>query len=270
MSRGGGSRVALVTGGTRGIGLATGLALGARGDRVVLTHAWGSADEDEVRGRFDAASAPTPLIVQADVGREEDTGALMETLASWCDGVDVFVSNASLAAVPRSLDDYDERALLKSVSYGAWPLVAYTRALHATFARWPRYVVAMSSDGPDRFSVGYDFVAASKSVLETLVRYLTWHLREEDVRVNAVRSRGVRTESFERTFGPALLDHVRRLGLEDQLVAPEEVAGAAVALTSGLMDAVRGQVLTVDRGGAFADNLLQIYARRHALDGDLR
>ncbi|MEZ4323405.1 MAG: SDR family oxidoreductase [Myxococcota bacterium] len=258
-------RTALVTGGTRGIGLATALALGERGADTVLTYAWGSADEDALYAEFERRGARRPVLVQADVGRAEDTAALMEALREVTSGVDVFVSNASMAVLPESLDDYTERALLQSISYGAWPLVAYTRALHDTFGRWPRHVVAMSSDGPDHYSYRYDFVAASKAVLETLVRYLTWHLRDTEVRVNAVRSRSVRTESFEATFGPGLDDLARRFASERHFVEPEEVAGAVVALASGLMDAVRGQVLVVDRGTAFSDDLLRIFDRRDSL-----
>ena len=107
----------------------------------------------------------------------------------------------------------------------------------------------------------YDFVAASKAVLETLVRYLTYQLRDEDIRVNAVRSRSVRTATFEMTFGPRVDSVAERYGSPSLFVTPEEVGGAAFALASGLMDAVAGQVLTIDRGTAFSDNLLRIYER---------
>lgn len=255
-------RTVLITGGTAGIGLHTGLAFGALGAQTVLTYAWGSADEDTLRQQFAEAGAPDPMLVRADVSRPEDTDALMDALRNRCDGVEVFISNASVATTPQSLEDYDARALQQSVGGSAWPLVGYTKALHATFGTWPRYVVAMSSDGPDRFSVGYDFVASSKAVLETLVRYLTWHLRGEDVRVNALRSRGVRTASFEATFGSGLDAVVQALGAGHRYVPVREVARASVALCSGLMDAVNGQVLTVDRGTAFSDNLQRIYEAR--------
>lgn len=258
-------RVVLITGGTRGIGLATAKAFAAGGAQCVLTYAWGSADEATLERDFAALGAPAPLLLRADVGRADDTGGLMAELGERFEHVDVLVCNASMANVPKSLDDYSERALLQSVSYGAWPLVAYTRGLHQTFSRWPRYVVAMSSDGPDHFSLGYDFVAAGKAVLETLVRYLTFHLRHEDVRINAVRSRSVKTASFDRTFGPEVGDIARRFATEAHWVTPDEVAGAAFALCSGLMDAVRGQVLTIDRGTAFSDNLLRIYEQRDHL-----
>lgn len=255
-------RTVLITGGTAGIGLETGLCFGELGARAVLTYAWGSADEAQVLQAFADRGAPTPMLVQADVTRPEDTGALMDTLRAAFDRIDVFISNASVATTPRSLDDYDPRALLQGIGASAWPLVGYTQAIHRTFGAWPRHIVAMSSDGPDRFSLGYDFVASSKAVLETLVRYLTWHLRDEDVCINALRSRGVRTASFEATFGAELDNVVRALGAEHRYVPVREVAQAAVALCSGLMDAVNGQVLTIDRGTAFSDNLQRIYEVR--------
>ncbi|GAB5543907.1 MAG: SDR family oxidoreductase [Sandaracinaceae bacterium] len=252
-------RWVLVTGGTRGVGLATAEAFASEGARLVLTHAWGSADEAEVTERLLGRGARGVHIRQADVGRDDDTDALMTWLASVTDRVDVLVANASSALVVESLDDYSRRGLEQSLRYSAWPLFGYLRAIHEALGTYPRHAIAMSSDGPDHMSVGYDFVAMSKAVMETMVRYLDWHLRAEAVNVNAVRSRAVRTASFETTFGAELVPFVRERIGEACFVPPEEVAGAAYALCSGLMDAVRGQVLTVDRGGAFSDSLLALY-----------
>ena len=262
-------RAVLVTGGTRGIGLATALAFAARGAPCVLTYRWGSADEDDVYAAFEAVGGPRPRLFQADVGSAEDTAALLAFLAEETVGVEVFVCNAAEALVVRSLEDYSERALSKSLRSSAWPLVHTTRGLHATFGRWPRYVVGMSSDGPDHFALGYDFVAASKAVMETMCRYLSWHLRHEDIRINCVRSRGVRTASLSQTFGEDFATFALQYHDDARFVEPEEVAGVALALCSGLMDAVKGQVLTVDRGTAFVDNPMHIYEelRRRAAEG---
>src|SRR5262249_42193800 len=92
-------RCVLVTGGTKGIGLATALAFARHGAQAVLTHRWGSADEDEIHRRFAQAGAPRALIVQADVSRTEDTMALMEVLKSRFAAVDVFISGAAGAVL---------------------------------------------------------------------------------------------------------------------------------------------------------------------------
>ncbi len=249
----------LITGGTAGIGLATGLAFGALGARCVLTYRLGSADEGEIRATFAAAGAPAPRIELADVSRAEDTASLLARMSAWTDRVDVFISNAPGAVVVPSLSEWSERALQKSIHYSAWPMVAYTKAIHEAFGRWPRYIIGMSSTGPEHYSAGYALAAASKSVMETLSRYLTHELRREDCRVNVIRSRAVRTRAFNEAFGARFQAFAAPYATERHWVSPEEVANAAVALCSGRLDAMKGQILTVDRGTTFSDNLMRLY-----------
>ncbi len=258
-------RRVLITGGTQGIGLATGLAFGQCGAQTILTYRWGSADEDALRARFAAVGAPEPLFLQADVGDDDDTAALMETLKERLDGIEIYIANASNALRIGSLDDYTLRGLDKSIKNSAWPLVSYTKAIHAAFGAYPKYVVAMSSDGPDHYSIGYDFVAITKAVLETMTRYLSYRLLEHGTKVNAIRSRSVKTESFDSVFGKDLREFGERFASERHFIPTDEVAGAALALCSGWLDAVNGQVITVDRGTAFSDNLMRLFTERERL-----
>jgi NAD(P)-dependent dehydrogenase (short-subunit alcohol dehydrogenase family) len=84
-------RVVLITGGTKGIGLACGLAFGRLGAHVWLTHRWGSADEDAIRAEFARAGAPEPRIVEADASKTAETKNLMALIAEHHEGVDVFI-----------------------------------------------------------------------------------------------------------------------------------------------------------------------------------
>ncbi|MBX3273075.1 MAG: SDR family oxidoreductase [Sandaracinaceae bacterium] len=258
-------KAVLVTGGTAGIGLATALRFAEAGAACTLTYRFGTADEDEVRAAFAARGAPPPLIVQADASRDDDTDALLEEMRARHDAVEVFVSNVSGALVTHSFEDYDRRGLMKSIGVSAWPMVAYTRKIRAVFGRYPRYVIGMSSTGPDHFSVGYDFVAASKSVMETLCRYMSYRLFDRDCRVNVIRSRSIRTEAFESTFGKDFYDFAMRLSREEHFLVPDDVAKVAFALANGSMDAVSGQVITVDKGTTFFDDLMRLWHERDAL-----
>ena len=252
-----------------GIGLATGLAYGKAGARAVLTYRWGTADEAEVRKQFRALGAPDPLIMEADVTREEDTRALLDRIAQEHDGVHALVSNVAFALRVSGVEEYDRRGLEKSIDYSAWPMVAYARAIHERFGRYPKYVIGMSSDGPDGFFQNYDFVAMSKAVLETMCRYMNFRLFDQEVRVNVIRSRLVRTASFDATFGAEFHDFLNALGgFEDCYTTPEDIGNVALALGSGLMDAVGGQVIMVDKGFEFFDNLMGIgeRARRRGAD----
>ncbi|MCK5250284.1 MAG: SDR family NAD(P)-dependent oxidoreductase, partial [Spirochaetaceae bacterium] len=67
-------KTALITGGTGGIGLATALELGAAGANTVITYRWGSTEEEVILKLFADRGAPKPLVLEADVSREEDTG----------------------------------------------------------------------------------------------------------------------------------------------------------------------------------------------------
>jgi len=86
-----------------------------------------------------------------------------------------------------------------------------------------------------------------------------------DLRINVLRTRSVRTESFRTAFGSDFEAFARRFTREEHFVDAGEVADAAVALCSGLMDGVRGQVITVDRGTSFFDNLMRLYNERESL-----
>jgi len=239
-------KAVLVTGGTAGIGLATALRFAKAGAACTLTYRFGTADEDEVRAKFAALGAPEPFFFQADAGRDEDTDALLEAMKERHDSVEVFISNVSGALVTNSLDDYDMRGLMKSIQISTWPMVEYTRRIKKVFGKYPRYIIGMSSTGPDHFSVGYDFVAASKAVMETLCRYMSYRLFEEDVRINVIRSRSIRSA-------------------EEHFLCTDDVAGVAYSLCTGDMDAVNGQVLTVDKGTTFFDNLMRLFNEREQL-----
>jgi NAD(P)-dependent dehydrogenase (short-subunit alcohol dehydrogenase family) len=254
-------RAVLVTGGTRGLGLATGLAFGRRGAHVTLTHKWGSADEDAIRAAFADAGAPAPAIVAADASQEPDVTAVLERIRAAHDRLEVFVSNVAFGGVVGSVDDYARRTLHTGIDYSAWPLVSHTLAARRIFGRAPRYVVGVSSEGIESMHVGYDLVAASKAVLETLARYLHYRLKPEGTNVNVVRTRFIDTASLAATFGDAFEPFVRRYE-PDVLTPVDEVAEAIVGVCAGPMDALGGQVLTVDRGAGLYENFSRLFQER--------
>ena len=252
-------KAVLITGGTRGIGLACGLAFARHGARVILTHRWGSADEDQLRARFTAIGAAPPMIVEADVSRDEDTAGLLDRIKAEHDHVDVFISNVAVVQRGEGTLELQRRSLYKSLEYSSWPFVGYLHAIHRAFGRYPRYAVAMSSDGPDSHYPAYDYVAVAKAGLETFVRYMGTHLYEDGCKVLALRSRQVMTESYKDMFGPEQVELGRRFA--EFACTPEEIADTTLALCSGMFDAMSGQVVTLDRGAAFVDNIATLGPR---------
>ncbi|HUX14252.1 MAG TPA: SDR family oxidoreductase [Spirochaetia bacterium] len=264
-----GGKSALITGGTRGIGLAAALELGKAGVRTYLTYKWGTADEGELFAQFEREGAPRPLLVQADVSVDEDTDRVMEAIAAVESRVDFFISNVGFAATVRSLDDYKKRSLFKTLEYSTWPLVAYTQKIHARFGSYPEKILGISSDGPDHFYQGYDFVAASKALLEFFSRYLSIHLFAEGTRVNVIRFGTVKTDSFDAIFGEEYFEYIRASGADERMILDPQTCGKTIlAMCSGLLDAVNGQIISVDYGLPFQDNTMMRYLSSRKSAGD--
>jgi 3-oxoacyl-[acyl-carrier protein] reductase len=186
------------------------------------------------------------------VANDNDTAALFTTLRKRCAGLDVFISNVAAAPPVKRFEDYEKRALHWSIDATVWPMFAYLRRAREVFGTYPRHVVGLSSAGAEQLGPNYDFVAGCKSLLETLARYAACRL--PGVNVNIVRGGVVPTESLRALVGPGFREFAERWGLARQFMAPEEIAGVILALCSGLLDGVNGQVLTVDRGTGFAES----------------
>lgn len=255
-------KVVLITGGTRGIGLETALSFGSRGALCVLTYNWGDHDEDAINIQFDEKKAPRPIFVSADVSKNEDTKALLNDLKSrGITGVDVFISNVSSAMVINAFEDYTLKGLKQSISYSSFPMVSYTKEIFNVFGTYPKYIMGVSSTGPVNYSIGYDYVAISKTVMEIFVKYMNFRLRKHGVVINAVRSRAIKTKLFENTFGKELAGFADKFVPDNYWITTEEVAEALVALCSGYCDTISGQIITVDKGTSFFDNIMEIYTR---------
>jgi NAD(P)-dependent dehydrogenase (short-subunit alcohol dehydrogenase family) len=243
----------VVTGGTRGLGRAIGIELARAGASVVLTHRWDSVPAGEVQEAFAALSLPAPEVVESDVSDPAATRALMRSLRGRAP-LRAIVSNVAFAKIVRELSDLKRNALDLSLAYSAWPIVDLVQAAQEELGALPRYVVGVSSDGAEVCHPGYDLAGASKAVLETLCRYLAVRLRAQGVRVNALRPGLLDTQSSRAMLGDEALERLARR-VPSPVLDLTGIARACVALCSGLLDSMTGQVLVVDEGWSLVDPL---------------
>jgi NAD(P)-dependent dehydrogenase (short-subunit alcohol dehydrogenase family) len=258
-------RVVLVTGGSKGIGKEIAMQFAKHGDQVVITYGWGSIEEEDIIGEFTSKGLPAPYIRQSDVINNDDTKELLEDIKARFGRLDVFISNVSFANLVKSLDDYNEGSLLKSIEYSCWPMVEYTRQMKAVIGEYPKYVIALSSHGPDRFHKNYDFAAATKALNEVLVKYLTYHFYEEEVIFNVLRTRPVLTDSLLSTLGDEWKEFIAKYDIPGTHIELEEFAQLAYIMCSGLMDGIRGQTIIADKGYDFAEGLQRLYMDQEEL-----
>ncbi len=255
----------LITGGTKGIGLAIAKSFAKANYRCVLTYGWGSVEEEEIMETFRSESLPEPFIWQANVASPEDTEDLMNELAERYSRIDAFISNVSFCSLVNNIEEYSEKGLFKSIEYSTWPLIQYPSQMQKTFGSFPKYIIGLSSYGIDTAFTRYDFVAASKVIMEVLVKYLNRHFLDEDIIFNIVRTRPVITDSLISTLGEGCKAFIEKHDFAGTEVGLDEIGSAILMLCSGLMDGIRGQTLTIDKGFAFTDGIIGLYNEINAL-----
>jgi enoyl-[acyl-carrier protein] reductase III len=231
----------LVTGGTRGIGLAIAHRLVRDGaGRVVLGYLRNDAAAEAAAAEFGKAGVTVDL-VRGNVA-SESTMAKLGAAGPYR----VVVHNAATGVVRPALETEDK--------HWDWTMNANARSLLALArATAPAMepgssIVAISSLGAQRVLDNYVLIGTSKAALESVVRYLGVELAPRGIRVNAVSASVVDTEALE--FFPnkdEMLATVDRTPA-GRLVEPADVAAAVSFLCSGDAAMVCGQTLVVDGG----------------------
>jgi enoyl-[acyl-carrier protein] reductase III len=231
----------LVTGGTRGIGLAIAHRLVRDGaGRVVLGYLRNDTAAESAAAEFGKAGVTVDL-VRGNVA----TAATIAKLAAG-GPYRVVVHNAATGVIRPALETEDK--------HWDWTLNANARSLLALArATAPAMepgsaIVAISSLGAQRVLDNYVLIGTSKAALESVVRYLGVELAPRGVRVNAVSASVVDTEAL--AFFPnkdEMLATVDRTPA-GRLVEPADIASAVSFLCSGDAAMVCGQTLVVDGG----------------------
>lgn len=255
-------KTVLIAGGTRGIGLACGVEFAKQGATVWLTHCWSSVSDEEVIAHFQKQGALTePLIMKADVCDSDDTMRLLSEIKKHTNKIDAFVCCAGNLKRIESLKDYSKRSFLKTMEFMAWPIVDYSLMIDEVFGVYPKYIVGMTTYSTVAFNNYYDFAAAAKASVETLIRYMAVRLEPLGSRINLVRPPLVDTKALE-IFGDSKVQQMKTLLPAGLQMKPEEIGRAVFGLCSGYLDTFNGQILNLDNGSMFVDNSLGLIERK--------
>ncbi len=239
-------KVALITGGSRGIGRAITLKLASEGVDVVINffrkRAAAESTAEAARSR-----GVKVHIVKANLAEPEKIDRMFAEIEEKFGRLDILVNNAA-SGVARSAMELDSDGWDWTMNVNARAgLLCAQRA--AKLMNQGGAIVNISSLGSRLVMPVYTAVGVSKAALEALTRYLAIELAPRGIRVNAVSAAAVETEALKLyTADPNLPRPMITSTPAGRMVQPEDVANAVAFLCSDDAAMIRGQVIIIDGG----------------------
>jgi len=238
------NRVALVTGGSRGIGKAVALALAEAGAAVAVNYRERGEQAQAVAEAIRKAGGRA-AIFGADVSLRAAVESMVHEIEKQLGPIDILVNNAGMAAI-RSLEDITEEDFDLAISVNLKSAFLCTQAVlpHMRAQRWGRLVnmSSIAARGQGAVSVAYN---ASKAGLEGLTRGYASRLASEGITVNAIAPGLIDTEMARPLIEAGV---VSRIPVGRAGVGYEIAQAVLLLMDNGF---ITGQTIGVNGGGLF-------------------
>lgn len=243
-------KVALVTGGSRGIGRAIALKLASEGAHVAVNFNQNRLAAEEVVAAAKVAGVDA-IMVQGDIGTREGAEAAVKATGERWNRLDILVNNAGITRdqLIMRLSDEDWDAVLDTNLKGAY-LCSKLASRHMLRARWGR-IINISSVVGQMGNAGQANYAASKAGLLGLTKSLAREFASKNITANAVAPGWIETDIVAGLSEEARQYVLGQIPL-GRYGEPEDVAGAVAFLVSDAAAYITGQTLNVDGGMVMA------------------
>lgn len=240
-------RIALVTGGGKGVGRAVGMLLASRGAHVILNYFHSpeaaAATVDEIRAHGGGAEA-----IRASVGQEASVAQMFDTIAARHGGLDILVNNASRGVGPTaSLVEAEWTRAFAVNFHGSRWCAAHAARLMAR--RGGGAIVNVSAAGSSWVLADYAAGGTAKAAVESLTRYLAVEYAPLGIRVNAASASVVDSSTLTKfPQGRALGETAARATPLGRLASEREFAELIAFLASDRSSYITGQTVLADGG----------------------
>lgn len=239
-------KVALITGGARGIGRAIAIKLANAGCNIAVNY-FNSSDLAQDLCQEVQQLGVQAKSIQANVADPRSAKALFAEFSSSFNQLDILINNAASGvlkpAMEMSLKHW--RWCLETNAYALNILTQLAKDLMPNGSR----IIALSSLGASRALPNYAFIGASKAALESLVRSLSLELAPKDISVNTISAGVIDTDSLK--YFPnreQLLAEYAKRSLIDAPLQVQDIADVAYLLCLPEAKMIKGQTIFVDAG----------------------
>jgi enoyl-[acyl-carrier protein] reductase III len=241
-------KLALITGGGRGIGRAIALELARRGVDVLVNYV---RHPDDAQQTADAACqlGVRAETLRGNVGDEAQVQRMFDDVRERFGYLDILVNN-SASGVNRPAAELTAHHWDWTLNVNARGAFLCARAaLPLMQLRGGGVVVSMSSLGANRVMKDYFLVGVSKAALEAVTRYLSVEFAPHGIRVNAVSGGLVETDALKSfAWGAEVIGNTVRRTPAGRMVEPEDLAQVVAFLCTPAAAMIRGQTIVVDGG----------------------
>ena len=244
------NKVAVVTGGSRGIGAAIARRYGAEGARVAVVYRAAAEAADEVVADIEAAGSEAAAI-RCDVAQTKECSAMAGAVAAAFGGADILVNNAGIYLL----------TTLGETSEEEWDSQMNTNVKGAYFTAQALLPQMLARGGGKIINIGSilgetglpasAIYSATKGAIKLMTRSLALDLRPHNIQVNSLSPGIVESDmntEYRAEFGRHDAALLGRFGGDDPWMMPDDLTGAAVFLASSDSDMVTGANILVDKG----------------------
>lgn len=241
-------KVAIITGGSSGIGRATAIAFAREGASVVVA----SRREDEGLETVNLVkeAGSDGFFVKTDVAKQADIGAMVEKTVEFYGRLDYAFNNAGVEQVQTPLLEQTEEDFDRIININVKAVwLCMQHQISQMLKNGGGAIVNMSSAAGLIGVSGAPIYVASKHAVLGLTKSVALEYAKQGIRVNAVCPGVVETDLFERfASNPQFRERIMAMHPIGRAGKPEEIAGGVVWLCSDQASFVTGQSLTLDGG----------------------